>query len=106
MCAPDWGDKAVQMALNGDTIETIRKELGEDYWEVWSHVKSVKGTEFASWQGAKKVVTIRLKRLVRERDQDKREELMAQANEAVNYLYNAAKSMRTKVNHARRTLNS
>ncbi len=53
MTTPEWGDKAVQMAQGGDTIEKIRKELHVDYWEVWEYVRSAQGIEWSIWQGAK-----------------------------------------------------
>ena len=101
MTIPVWGDRAVQMARGGNTIEGIRKELRVDYWEVWEHVRNIQGTEWSSWRGAKWIVTNRLNRLVKEKDQDERQKLRDQANECVNYLFNAAKSLGTKVERAR-----
>ena len=106
MTTPGWGDKAVLMARGGDTIEKIRKELKVDYWEVWEHVRNVQGTEWSSWQGAKWIVTNRLNRLVKEEDQAERQKLKDQADECVNYLFSAAKSLSRKVERARKTLDS
>ncbi len=53
MTIPVWGDRAVQMARDGNTIEGIRKELRVDYWEVWEYVRNIQGTEWSSWRGAK-----------------------------------------------------
>ena len=106
MTNPAWGEKAVQMARGGDTIEKIRKELQVDYWEVWEHVRNVQGTEWSSWQGAKWIVSNRLNRLVKERNQAERQKLRDQADECVNYLYDAAKSLSRKVDRARKTLDA
>ena len=106
MTKPDWGDKAVLMARSGDSISKIRRELQVDWYEVWDYVRSVEGTEWTTWRGAKWIVTNRLNRLVNQQDQAKRQELRDQANECVNYLFEAAKRLRGKVERARRTLDS
>lgn len=106
MTTPEWGDRAVQMARNGDTISRIHRELKVDWYEVWEHIRNVEGTEWTTWRGAKWIVTNRLNRLVKEQDQTKRQELRNEANECVNYLNEALRRMRSKVNRARRTLDS
>ncbi len=106
MTTPEWGDRAVQMARNGDTISRIHRELKVDWYEVWTHVKSAEETEWTTWRGAKWIVTNRLNRLVKKQDQDKRQKLRDEANECVNYLNDAAKRLRAKVRRARRTLDS
>ena len=106
MTTPEWGNRAVHMARNGDSLTKIHRELGVDWYEVWEHVRNVEGTEWTTWHGAKWIVTNRLNKLVRERDPAKRQELRDEANKCVNYLHDAAKRLRTKVERARRTLES
>lgn len=97
-------DLAVQMAKEGKTIASIHKELGVDYWEVWQHVRDVEGTEWSGWNGAKWIITHRLNRLVKERDEAKRKQLRDEADECVKYLHNAAKRLSRKVDKIRREL--
>ena len=106
MTTPEWGERAVQMARNGDSIVKIHRELQVEWYEVWDHVRSVEGTEWTTWAGAKWIATHRLNRLVKERDEAKRQKLSSEAKEAVSYLHNAAKRLRNKVERARRTLES
>ena len=86
------------------TISKIRKELKVDYWDVWNHVRSTQGTEWSSWQGAKRIITNRLNSLVTQKDPARREELKDQANECVNYLYKEAQRLGRKIESVRKTL--
>ena len=91
-------DKVKQMAEEGHTIAQISKELGLDYWTVWDHARS--------WRGAKWMITNRLNRLVKEKDQAERQKLRDEANECVKYLYDAGQRLGRKVDQARKTLDS
>ena len=97
-------DAALKMAREGKTIAFIHKELGMDYWEVWQHVRDEEGTDWSGWNGAKWIVTHRLNRLVKERDEAKRKILRDEADEAVRYLYAAAKRLSRRIDRARSEL--
>ena len=89
--------KAQLMASEGKTISEISKELNVDYWEVWNHVDR-------SWQGTKWVITNRLKKLAKEKDQSTREQLADEVAECINYLYTQGRSMGKQIDQARKTL--
>ena len=97
-------ERAVKMAREGKRIPTISKELGLDYWEVWQHVRDAEGTEWSGWNGAKWMVTNRLNRLVKEKDEAKRKQLRDEADDCVKYLHSAAKRLSQKVDRIRREL--
>lgn len=101
---PEWGDRAIQMAREGKNVEKIRKELNTEYWDVWNHIRNVEGIAGVGWHGAKWIVTNRLKRLVKERDIAKREQLSREASECASYLYNSAKALGKKIDRARKSL--
>jgi len=89
--------KAREMAREGKTITTISKELGVSWTEVAGYT--------ISWLGAKKRITNRLERLATEADQAKREKLAKEADNYVDFLYDAAKGLRSQVDSARKALN-
>ena len=88
--SPEWGNHAVEMARAGRNMEQIRKDLKVGYWEVWNHVRNSEGITGVGWRGAKWIVTNRLKRLVKEKDRTKREQLSREADECANYLFHSA----------------
>ena len=85
-----------QLAQEGRTISSISEELEISWSEAASYT--------LSWRGAKVRVTNRLNRLAKENDQSKREQLSAEADLYVDFLYDAAKHLRSQVNRARRAL--
>ena len=87
----------VRMAREGKNIAQISRELGVDYWEVWSHVER-------GWQGTKWMVTNRIRRLANENDPAIRKQLANEAEECVNYLYNEGQRLSKKINRIRETL--
>ena len=93
--------KAVLMALGGKTIAQISKELGAGWGEVSAHVRSEGAL---SWQGAKMSITNRLTQLKNERSKAKREILVDEANELVNYIYYSGKELRDKIDRAHNAL--
>ena len=99
---PSWGNRAVQMAEEGKSIETIAKELGVGYREVWQHVKEAGGV--AGWRAAKWITTNRLNKMARSNDSVKREQLRKEAAECVEYLYSGGKTLRDKIDSARKSL--
>lgn len=105
MTTPAWGNRAVQMVLEGRSIQQVCNELGTEWRETWNHVKNAKGTEGVTWRSAKQLSTIRLRQMAKERNPVVREQLRAEIYEYVEYIYTRAKRMRSKVDRARRTLN-
>ena len=77
------------------------RTLGVEWSEVASYLDA---DDLKSWQGAKKVITHRLKDLIKENDQSAREELAGEADKWIDYLYYAAKRMRRQVTRARKAL--
>ena len=94
-------DQAEQMARDGKAIVQICDELGVGWRDVRKHLHSV---DVKSWQGAKKVITHRLKRLPKEKEQAVREQLTADASMWIDYLYYEAKRVNGKVDRARKAL--
>ena len=89
--------KAREMAREGKTITTISKELGVSWTEARGYT--------LSWLSAKTRTTRLLERLVAEDDQSKRKELAKEADNYVDFLYDAAKGLRSQVDSARKALN-
>lgn len=89
--------KAKAMAREGRTITYISKNLGISWSEARSYTPG--------WQGTKTKLTRRLKKLVVEPDQAKREKMEAEADRYADFLYDAAKHLRGQVDAARRALN-
>ena len=94
-------DKAEQMIHEGKTIVQICDELQVGWKEVSDHLRSV---DARSWQGAKQVITRRLKSLVKENDRDAREKLVDEASMWINYLYYDGKRLSRQVDRARKAL--
>ena len=90
-------EQALQMAREGKTVAAISRELGVDYWTVWSHVPY-------SWMGAKKIITGRLKRLIRENNQATRKQLVKEADAFINRIYDDAKRLGRRIDRARKAL--
>ena len=88
--------KVRKMAAEGKTISRISQELGISWNEVRSYT--------ASWQGTKVKFTNRLKRLVTEPDQGKRQRMAHEADHFADFLYDAAKHLRGQVDGARKAL--
>ena len=73
-------EKAKQMASEGKTVPQISKELGVGYWEARAHVVP------SSWHGAKLSITRRLNRLIKEKNQATREQLVKEAKMYVDHI--------------------
>ncbi len=85
-----------KMAFAGKTITSISQELGIS----WNVARSYT----PSWLGAKVKLTNRLDKLATETDQTKREKLAREADNYADFLYDAAKHLRSQVDAARRAL--
>ena len=85
-----------KMAFAGKTITSISQELDISWNEARSYTPS--------WLGAKVKLTNRLHKLAAEPDQNKREKLAREADNYADFLYDAAKHLRSQVDAARRAL--
>ena len=97
MTTADKRKQARQMARDGRYISEISEELGISWHEAASYT--------LSWLGAKKRITNRLTELAEEVDQSKRESLAEEVDKYVDFLYDAAKNLRSQVDSARKALN-
>ena len=88
---------ARQMAKEGKTITAIAKDLGISWGEASGYT--------TGWQGAKTKITNRLNKLASEPDPEKRKKLAEEADGYVDFLYDAAKHLRSQVDGARKSLN-
>ena len=89
-------ESARKMAREGKNITAIATELGISWSEARSYTPS--------WRGTKVKLTNRLNRLVTEMDETKKQRLSAEADAYADFLYDAAKHLRTQVDAARRAL--
>ena len=85
-----------KMALEGKTITFISSELGISWSEARSYTPG--------WRGAKVKLTNRLNKLMSEPDQAKREKMAREADNYADFLFDAAKHLRSQVDAARRAL--
>lgn len=92
-----------KMVQEGKTIVEVCDELGLEWRGVADYLHSV---DKRSWLGAKKVITLRLKSLVKESDPKKREDLAAEADKWVDYLYYDGKRLGQQVDRARRSIDN
>ena len=88
---------ARQMAKEGKTITAIAEHLGISWNEVRGYTYG--------WLGAKTRITNRLNKLASEPDPEKRKKLVEEADGYVDFLYDAAKHLRSQVDGARKALN-
>ena len=89
------GKKVREMALEGKTITRISKELDISWNEAYT----------LGWRGAKVRITNRLNKLADETNPEKRRKLAKEADLYVDFIYDAAKHLRTQVDSARKSLN-
>ena len=88
---------ARQMAKEGKTITAISEHLGISWGEARGYTYG--------WLGAKTKITNRLNKLASEPDPEKRKKLVEEADGYVDFLYDAAKHLRSQVDSARKALN-
>ena len=96
-------DQIIQMAREGKTIVEICRESGLDWEDVRQRLR-VAGVR--SWKGAKQVIGRRLNRIVRETDRSKREQLKADVNKWVDYLYQEGQQLSRRIDRARKALDN
>ena len=85
----------------GDIVYALTKSY-DRYAEVQQHCWS---SGCLNWQGAKKMISLRLKRLPQKRmSKDERKRLIQEIQEYVDYLYYCGRDLQKKVRAARRAL--
>lgn len=93
----DTIETIIRLAREGRTITSIANQLEISWSDASRHTPN--------WRGAKARITIRLNKLATERDPAKRKKLAEEADVYVDFLYDAAKHLRSQVNSARNALN-
>jgi hypothetical protein len=84
------------MITKGDKMEAIAQAIGKGC--TWQDIQEYCWANGAmSWQGSKKMISNRLKRFRTTSRQEDREQLAGEIADAVNYLYNCAKQMRSRI---------
>ena len=96
-------EQVERMIREGKTIVEVCDTLNLEWRDVSKYLHSV---DKRGWIGAKKVITNRLKSLVKENDPEKREKLAAEADKWVDYLYYDGKRLGQQVDRARRSIES
>ena len=100
----DWQKERVeQMVGQGKTIVQICEEMDLEWKEVAQFLYSVDKT---SWLGAKKVITNRLKSLIKENEESTRKDLAKEAAKWIDYLYYDGKRLSHQVEQARKAMDS
>ena len=94
-------DQVVPMIRNGKTIVETCEELDLKWEDVAKYLHSI---DMKAWLGAKRTMTIRLKKLRKEKDESVREQLVDEAKKWADYLYEDAKLMRSKLEKAGREM--
>ena len=89
-----------QMASEGRTIEAIRQHLGLPEYGGWREVRG----HVDGWLGTKVQITNRLNALAAESDATKRNELKAELEERINFIYYQAKDVADKIANIRQAL--
>ena len=92
-----------QMVKEGKTIVDICEELDLEWKDVSKFLHSV---DKKSWQGAKSVISLRLKSLSKENDPSARENLVKEADKWINYLYADGRRLSQQVDKARKAMDS
>ena len=85
------------------TVYTLFEDTSLDWEDVRQRLR-VAGVR--SWKGAKQVIGHRLNRIVRETDRSKREQLKADVNKWVDYLYQEGQQLSRRIDRARKALDN
>ena len=94
----ELSEKVKKLVSEGKPFTAISKELGIS----WNEARSY--TPNSSWVGLKRRTTHRLRQIRKEPDPTKREEMLLEVIHNVDFLYDAAKHLRTQVDSARKAL--
>ena len=96
-------DELVNAASNGETITSMSQRLNVDY-EIVQTLLWDAGT--LPWQGAKSIISRRLKSLKTAARSADRVKLADELREQVDYLYYAAKKLKKQLDNVKASLNS
>lgn len=89
-------DKITHMITKGEKMDKIAAEIGKNC--TWQDIQEFCWeTGYMSWQGAKKMISNRLKRFETATTQSDRKKLAKEIDESVSYLYYCAKEMRSRI---------
>lgn len=88
--------RAMELAREGKTTSAISEELGIS----WAEADSLT----IGWLGARSRVTTLLNRMVKEANAEKREQMVGEIENYVDFLYDTAKGLRSQVIRARKAL--
>ena len=94
-------DDLINAASNGETITSMSKRLGVDY-EVVQTLLWDAGT--LPWQGAKRIISLRLRSLKTATRRPDRERLVEELGEQINYLYYAAKNLKKQLDNVKASI--
>ncbi len=94
-------DELIGAASNGETITSMSKRLGVDYYVVQTLLWDA-GT--LPWQGAKSIISRRLKSLKSATRRADRERLAEDLQEQVDYLYYAAKNLKKQLDNVKASI--
>lgn len=94
-------DELIDAASNGETITSMSKRLGVDYDVVQTLLWDA-GT--LPWQGAKRIISLRLRSLRTATRGPDRERLVEELGEQVNYLYYAAKNLKKQLDNVKASI--
>jgi epoxyqueuosine reductase QueG len=94
-------EKVEQMVKEGKTIVQICKDLDMEWKDVSKFLHSV---DKKSWRGAKHVISLRLNRLKKEKDESERGKLAEEAAKWIDYLYEDGKRLSRQADQARRAM--
>ena len=88
--------KIIQMITKGEKMETIAKVIGRNC--TWQEIQQFCWESgYMSWQGSKRMISTRLNRFKTAGTQAEREKLAEEIDDAVSYLYNCAREMRSRI---------
>ena len=89
-------EKIEHMIMKGEKMDAIAQEIGGNC--TWQDIQQYCWESGAmSWQGSKKMISNRLKKVKTATTQGERERLSAEIDESVSYLYYCAKQMRERI---------
>lgn len=97
----EQANSAEEMARSGRTISEIQRALKTSYEDIWTYLTSIGAY---SWLGSKRIITRRLRDMVRSPDQSRRQTLADEANEMIDYLYYEGRQQGALLNKIRKVL--
>jgi hypothetical protein len=100
---PQEQESIIALIKKGDRFDKVAKAIGGHC--TWQDVQAFCWqTKQWSWQGSKKVISTRLQSLRSATKREDRENLAAEIDERVSYLYNCAKEMKARIDEIEKFL--